>query len=173
MRAGCAALSIVMTAAIALTAVAIFMLHISIQPVLSGSMRPTFDPGSAIITRPIPTRDLRSGDIIVFHPPGESSVYAHRVTSVSGPADRPVITTKGDANPAPDGWHAQIVASSVPLVIGSVPGFGRFLVAVEQRDPRLILLATAALVLCVFGARDILGPAPGAEPPAPATANAG
>jgi signal peptidase I len=163
-----ATVSALITVAMVATAVAIFVFHIAVQPVLSGSMRPTFDPGAAIITRAIPTRDIRTGDVIVFLPPGETNVYAHRVTSVSGPADHPVITTKGDANPAPDRWHAQIVTSSVPLVIGSIPGFGRFLVAVEQRDPRLILLITAGLVFCLFGARDILGPAPEPQPSATA-----
>ena len=90
------------------------MLHLAIQPVLSGSMRPTFSPGAVVITRSIPTSSIRPGDIILFVPPGDTSQYAHRVTSVSGPAGRPVITTKGDANPAPDGWHAQIVGRRSP-----------------------------------------------------------
>jgi signal peptidase I len=151
-------------AAMVATAAAVFVLHLAIQPVLSGSMRPTFSPGALVITRSIPTSSIRPGDIILFIPPGDTSQYAHRVTSVSGAADRPVITTKGDANPAPDGWHAQIVASSVPQVVGSIPGLGRIIVAVEQSGARLFLLAAAGLVFSVLGTKSILGSAPTCEP---------
>lgn len=165
-RVAAVALTVFACGAIALAAAAVFFLHLAIQPVLSGSMRPSFSPGAAIVTRSIPSSSVQRGDVIVFTPPGETSRFAHRVTSVSGPKNRPIITTKGDANPAADPWHAQIVTPSVPKVVGSIPWFGRLLVAVEQRGPRLLLVVAAGLVICVLGTRSILdAPGPDLSPP--------
>lgn len=50
-----ALLIIVVSGALTARAVAVFPLHLSIRPVLSGSMRPTYAPGWAIVTRPTPT----------------------------------------------------------------------------------------------------------------------
>ena len=159
-------LGFVATGAMVLAAAAVFILHLTVQPVLSGSMRPTFDPGAAIITRPVATRSIRPGDVIAFIPPGHVSSFAHRVTSVSGPVDRPVITTKGDANPAADPWHAQIAAPSVSQVIGSIPGLGRVVVVVEQSGARLWLIVAAGLVICAVGTKSILTPPSPAPSPA-------
>ncbi len=146
------AASLAMTAA----AAAVFLFHLGIRPVLSGSMRPTYGPGWAIVTRPIPVADVRKGDIVVFTPPGLSSPFAHRVVSVSGSPSHPVITTKGDANSAPDPWHARLDGPTVPEVVTAVPWLGRLMLDVESRDLRLFLLVVAGLALCVAGTRFIL-----------------
>lgn len=151
-------MTVVVSAGMIAVAAAVFVFHVTVQPVLSGSMRPTFDPGSAIVTRRIASSSIRVGDVIVFFPPGQASSFAHRVTSVSGRASRPVITTKGDANPARDPWHAEISAPEVPQVIGTIPALGRFLVAARHRSSRVLLLAAAGLVVCIAGTRSILGP---------------
>jgi len=140
--------------------VAVFWLHLSFTPVLSGSMRPTFDPGSLIFTRQIPTADVRPGDIIVIVPPGETAPYAHRVETVTGPTDHPIVTTKGDANPAPDRWRAQLLASHTTEVIGSVPKVGLLIVTLHHRGWRVALLCLAGLAISVTGYRFIAGPRP-------------
>jgi len=154
------ALSVLATLAMMATAIGIVLFHVGFQPVLSGSMRPTFSPGSLVMTRPIPTRNVRTGDVILFTPPGQASPFAHRVTSVSGPADRPVIKTKGDANPVADPWKLQLVHSQVPEVIGAVPGIGRLAVAVHKHGSRVILIAVGGLIFCLVGTRSILGSRP-------------
>jgi signal peptidase len=141
-------------------ATGIVWFRVGFQPVLSGSMRPTFSPGSVVLTRPIATSNVRVGDVILFRPPGYTSSFAHRVTSVSGAVDRPVITTKGDANPVVDPWKVQLATARVPEVIGSIPRLGRMLVAIHKRGGRLLLILGGGLAFGAVGTRAILGPRP-------------
>ena len=83
-------------------------------------------------------------------PPGKSVVYAHRIVSVTGPRNAPVVTTKGDANKAADPWHAKITAQNVDEVIGSAPAIGRLLVGV--RGPGQILLALLGAIVAAWAA---------------------
>lgn len=136
---------------------AVFLLHLSLRPVLSGSMRPTFAPGAAIITRDIPVTKVRAGDIIVFEPPGYGgAAFAHRVVTVSGSSEHPVITTKGDANPIKDPWHVQLDDAKVPEVVGSIPDIGWVMNYVEQDGLHILLIAIIGIGVCVGGTRAIL-----------------
>jgi signal peptidase I len=145
-------------------AAAVLWFHLSARPVLSGSMRPTFAPGSVIVTRSLPVSRVRPGDIIMFTPPGWSASVAHRVVSVSGPADHPVITTKGDANPVKDPWHARLEGSTVPEVVGSVPWVGWAMTDVVHHWLRAFLIALVGLGVGVPGVRAILRSPGEAEP---------
>ena len=109
-------------------AVSVVTLHLGVRAVLTGSMRPDYGPGAVLLTERVPTSSVRPGMIVLFVPPGEHVQFAHRITSVSGPKDAPVITTKGDANKAGDPWHAKLVTPTVNRVIGSLPALGRVLV---------------------------------------------
>lgn len=155
-RTATSALAIVLAGICAACAVAVFWLHIGVRPVLSASMRPTYGPGWAIITRPIPVNQVRPGDIVVFTPPGESAEFAHRVMTVSGPSEHPVITTKGDANPAPDPWHARLDGSTVPEVVGEVPWVGYAIVDLKDQWARVLLIAVVGLGSCYVGTQAIL-----------------
>jgi signal peptidase I len=138
-------------------AAGVVVLHIGIRPVLTGSMRPTFDPGSIVVTEPVPVDRLTPGMVVLFVPPGQHDVFAHRITSVSGPPGAPVITTKGDANQHPDPWHARLTAPTVPRVVASVPWIGRLLTG--NRGPfQLVLIVGGGLVIGVAGTRWILRP---------------
>lgn len=65
------------------------------------SMRPLFRPGDSIYFDPCRIDELRTGDVILFTPPGERERVVHRVVS-TGPVG---IRTKGDANPYRDAWE--------------------------------------------------------------------
>lgn len=138
-------------------AACVVVLHLSTQTVLTGSMRGTFDPGALVFTREVPVANIAPGDVVVFTPPGESTPYTHRVVSVTGDRAHPVITTKGDANPAPDRWQAQLPGPTVPEVFGSVPHLGRLLLALQARGLRTVLLALLGAIVAVSGTRLILG----------------
>ncbi len=138
-------------------ALAVVTLGLGFRPVLSGSMRPTFQPGAVVVTEEVPVRSIHPGTIIVFSPPGERAEYAHRVTSVSGPASHPDITTKGDANPAPDPWHVRLASARVPVVVASLPWVGRLMVGVSG-PVHLILMLVGGLTVGVYGTRRILRP---------------
>lgn len=139
---------------------AVLLLHVRVAPVLTGSMTPTFRPGDAVVTRQVPVDSVRPGEIIVFHPPGSTTAYAHRVVTVTPSPAGPVITTKGDANPVPDGWHAALSEPTAPQVIGHVPYLGRVLVFFGTPLARAIGLAALGLVLTALATVAALGPAP-------------
>ena len=137
-------------------AASIFWLHLSLQPVLSGSMRPTYAPGALLVTKPMPTSKVRPGDIVVIIPPGETAPFAHRVATVTSSDGRTVITTKGDANPAADKWHAALLGSTVPQVITSVPYLGRAAVAMHGPMLRVLIAAFAGIAVAVAATRRLL-----------------
>src|SRR5664280_1929308 len=92
----------------AVVTVSVFTLHLGVRPVLTGSMRPDYGPGAVLLTRQVPLAAVHPGMIVLFVPPGDHAEYAHRITSVTGPASAPIITTKGDANEVADPWHARL-----------------------------------------------------------------
>jgi signal peptidase len=151
--AGVAGLTVVCTG----LAVAVVTQHLAIRPVLTGSMRPTYGPGALLVTKPVPVGDLHKGMIVLFVPPGENAEFAHRIASVTGPTSAPIITTKGDANPAPDPWHARLTAASVPEVVATVPWVGR-LTAGLRGPLQLLLIVVGGLFAAVAGTRWILRP---------------
>ena len=140
-----AGLALVLSAAVAFSVVT---LHLGVRAVLTSSMRPDYGPGALLLTERIPTDTIRPGMIVLFVPPGETSEYAHRIVTVSGPKDAPVVTTKGDANKTVDPWHAKLVSPTVSEVIGSVPGVGRLLISV--RGTGQILLAVMGGLLAAW-----------------------
>src|ERR1700716_1526178 len=69
----------------------------------TGSMRPTLNPGDVAVLTPESTNDLKQGQIVAFHPPGEPRLTGiHRVVSVHRVPNGVIIQTKGDANNATD-----------------------------------------------------------------------
>jgi len=135
------------------------VLHLGLSPVLTGSMRPSYAPGDAIVTRPVPVSALRPGMVVVFVPPGHQDAFAHRIVTVGGTPSRPVLTTKGDANPTPDHWRVTLSGTTIPRVVGSLPKAGYPLLWL--REPRwragviglLGLLMTTVLTRSVLRAR--------------------
>ena len=143
---GCAALTVTVVG-----------LHLNIRPVLTGSMQPTYGPGSVVVTEPVPVADLRPGMIVLFTPPGQHAAFAHRIVTVTGPRTAPIITTKGDANRYPDPWHAQLSSATVPRVVATVPWVGRLMVGLRG-TLQLLLIIVGGLTVAVTGARWILQP---------------
>jgi signal peptidase I len=138
-------------------ALVVVVFHIEVRPVLTGSMVPTYGPGALLVTEPVPVSDLHKGMIVFFVPPGERTEFAHRITSVSGGRSHPIITTKGDANKAPDPWRAQLDSATAPEVVATVPWLGRLMVGL--RGPiQLVLIVLGGLIVGVGGTRWILRP---------------
>ena len=113
-------LTLALSALLLGAAALLFFLHLSVQPVLTGSMRPTYAPGWAVVSRAIPVSAIRPGMVVIFVPPGQVGVLCPPGGDRVGP-DRcsRIITTKGDANPAADPWHARIAAHSIQQVVGA------------------------------------------------------
>lgn len=100
-------------AGLVLTAVVVVTVGVLLVPrafglapyvVTSGSMRPTFDPGSVVLARDVPSDDLRVDDIITFQTP--HGVTTHRIvqryTTQSDGGEALYFKTQGDANQTRD-----------------------------------------------------------------------
>jgi signal peptidase I len=142
--------------AVAAVAVGGLVLHMGMSPVLTGSMRPGISPGDAVITRPVDAHSLHKGDIAVFVPPGQSAPYAHRITTVTEKNGHVVVTTKGDANPAADSWHASLDNARVSVVVAHVPYLGRFMTWTSAPWMRALAIGLIGLVLTGIGTSAIL-----------------
>ena len=76
--------------------------------ITSGSMTGTYDRGSLVYDRVVPTSSLKVGDVITYAPPrgaGPAGLVTHRIHAITtGPDGRRVFRTKGDFNPSVDPW---------------------------------------------------------------------
>jgi signal peptidase I len=115
----------------------------------TGSMRPTLDPGDVAILTSEPTADLRNGQIVAFHPPGEPNLtVTHRAVSVKQTEDGAIIHTKGDANNARDPWRARVAGHTVWHEGFKLPKLGYLAVWCQQRLTRFAILSViVALVV--------------------------
>ena len=68
-----------------------------IDNVLSGSMSPAINVGSAVVTQPVDTQTIEVGDIIIYSSPQNGKMITHRVVGINGESLR-YFQTKGDAN---------------------------------------------------------------------------
>jgi signal peptidase I len=107
------------------TVVVPFAMGATPYTVLTGSMRPTLEPGSLVGVRPVDIADVRPGDIVTFQlRSGEPEVATHRVVGVAedGRGARE-LTTRGDANNVADA--APVRAEQVRgVVVYAVPWLG-------------------------------------------------
>jgi signal peptidase len=84
--------------------IAAHMGRLDLEPVLSGSMRPTFQPGDLVAAWRVQVSSLHVGEVIAFVPPGKRYREMHRIVKLSRSGDKTAITTKGDANHVTDPW---------------------------------------------------------------------
>jgi signal peptidase len=123
--------------------------------ILSGSMSPGMPMGSLALSAPVPTSELRVGDVLTFHPPHRADVLVtHRVwrivpnsTDLATGAKGPVLMTKGDANAGPDLWRVPVQGIAMKRV-ASVPKLGY---AMMQLQTRAVRIALVMLPVVAFG----------------------
>jgi signal peptidase len=116
--------------------------HIGFQPVLSPSMVPAFRPGDLIITKSEPAAAVKIGQVVALPIPGEPGQrYVHRIIKVTMRDGKPLVRTKGDANPAPEPYALRIDSPDVPVVIARVPSFGRVSTLLRHGWLRLVIVA--------------------------------
>jgi signal peptidase I len=150
------ALSCAGTAVLALAAAAVLILATGwfrLTPVLSGSMRPAFQPGDAVLTQRVASDAVRPGEVLVIHIPAQygGGLVVHRVTTVTRDGRGTVVTTKGDANNVADPWHATL-PGTVYRVRTVLPYVG-WIVDVKSLGGLLTLLAGAAVALFIASRR--------------------
>lgn len=118
----------------------------------TGSMRPTLNPGDVAVLTSESTTDLKQGQIVAFHPPGEPQLTViHRVFSVRHVPNGAIIETKGDANNATDQWHARIISKTIWRETLKAPMVGYLAVWSHQRAIRLgVLILIVTLVVSML-----------------------
>lgn len=115
----------------------------------TGSMRPTFKPGDIAILTSERATEMRKGQIVAFHPPGEPRLTVmHRVVSLIHSKDGVAFRTKGDANNAEDQWRPRIIGGTVWREDFKLPKLGYLAVWSQQRQVRLgILILVIGLIV--------------------------
>jgi signal peptidase len=119
--------------------------------VLSGSMRPTFDPGDLVIVRPEPVSSVRVGQVISYSVPvGEHQVETHRVIRVLRGGAHPIVQTQGDANNWRDPWTAQLQGPTAWRLTTVIPYGGYAINALRGRTAHLLTVVVAPVLLCLL-----------------------
>lgn len=72
--------------------------------ILTGSMSPSYPPGTLVVVKPVDAAELAVGDVVTAQlRSGRPEVVTHRISAVMYELDGGVVLeTKGDANPSPD-----------------------------------------------------------------------
>jgi hypothetical protein len=68
------------------------------------SMYPTLRDADLLEVEPVPTGEIRIGDVVVFPSPKSVGLVIHRVSALSADG----LTTRGDAGPTPDPWQTPV-----------------------------------------------------------------
>ena len=117
--------------------------------VLTGSMTPTYPPGTLVVVRPVAIDDVRAGDVVTFQlRSGDPAVATHRVVRVGWTADgERLLTTQGDANATPDAVPVREVQLRGEVWY-AVPWVGRLNVLLSPGQHQLLVrLAAGGLFL--------------------------
>ncbi|WP_371655865.1 MULTISPECIES: signal peptidase I [unclassified Streptomyces] len=135
-------------AAVTGLAVGRFCFDLRYEPILTGSMAPNLATGTLIALEKLDPRDVATGETIAFQPPkpyGEpgGAPVIHRVYSLTkSPDGTTVMTTKGDANPAPDPWKIDLESGTYRAPVFQVPYAGGVITWIRSLGP----FGTAALI---------------------------
>jgi signal peptidase I len=155
--------SLLRTAAVTLVVIAVAVIAaVMLGPVVagyeryvitSGSMTGTYDTGSVLYAKNVPTRELAVGDVITYAPPAGASPTAlvtHRIAAITrGPNGQRVYRTKGDANRAIDPWRFELRDAQQARASFAVPYVGFAFIALADRNLRMLLIGGPALLVAL------------------------
>jgi signal peptidase I len=118
--------------------------------ITSGSMTGTYDRGSLVFDRVVPTASLHAGDVITFRPPGHADLVTHRIHTLTTVKGKQVMTTKGDHNSAPDAWGSITVSNARQARVAfHVPYVGYGIAALSERWLRMLIIGLPALLIAL------------------------
>ncbi|HEX2105487.1 MAG TPA: signal peptidase I [Solirubrobacteraceae bacterium] len=143
-----------------LTAAAVVLAAIVLVPALlgfqryvitSGSMTGTYDRGSLLYDRVVPTSTLEVGDVVTYDPPqGAPGLVTHRIASIDvQPNGTRVFRTKGDANPTADPWTFTLSGQTQAKAAFHLPYAGYALAALGDRRLRMLIIGVPALLVAI------------------------
>jgi signal peptidase I len=121
--------------------------------ITSGSMTGTYDRGSIVFDRVVPTSSLRVGDVITYAPPAgttASALVTHRIAAIDRrPDGTRVLRTRGDANPAVDPWTFTLPRATQARAAFHVPYAGFAIAALGVRWIRMLVIGVPALLVAL------------------------
>lgn len=124
--------------------------------ITSRSMEPTINAGDMVLTRIIPTSEIKKRDIVVLPLPEDKNIrYSHRIVSVERSGVKTIVKTQGDANPNPDQWTLEVTSQDVTKVVGVIPTARIFSGPIERKWIYYGLFYGGAL-LALYGAWRLL-----------------
>ena len=143
---------------ILLVAIAVFVflsprLGWRVDTVLSGSMEPHLRVGGVVVTQPVETAGIGTGDIITFRSPLNGKLTSHRVIDVVNGESRG-FRTKGDANEDADPFtitEEQLVGK----VFLHIPYFGYITGFLKTSLGLLLTLCLPGLLIVIIEIRNI------------------
>jgi signal peptidase len=119
--------------------------------ITSGSMSGSYDRGSIVYGREVPTPSLRVGDVITYSPPGrvgDGGPITHRIAWIGRERDGTrVFRTKGDANRVADPWRFTLERPTQARVAFHIPYVGFALAALGVRSVRMLAIGLPALLI--------------------------
>ena len=131
--------------------------------IVSGSMTGTYDRGSVVFDRVVPTSRLAAGDVITYRPPAASGVdhlITHRIQAITVHDGVRVYRTKGDANPTADPWTFTLPKPTQARVSFHVPYAGFAVAALSDRRLRMLVVGLPALLIAVSSLASLWRPEP-------------
>lgn len=125
--------------------------------ILTGSMSPTYPPGTLVVVRPTGAGELKIGDVVTVQlESGEDTVVTHRIAAVSHQVDGDLeFTTKGDANSAAD-REPRLPVQIRGVLWYAVPYLGYVATALTGGERQWLVTAIAIGLLC-YAAVMLLG----------------
>ena len=120
--------------------------------IVSDSMTGTYDRGSIVYAKAVPTDALRVGDAITYAPPPgfvPHELVTHRIVGAKVVDGERVFRTKGDAVPTADPWTFMLPESTQARVDFSVPYAGFVIAALADRETRMLVIGLPALLIAL------------------------
>ena len=121
--------------------------------ITGGSMSGTIEKYSLVLEKRVPVDQLAVDDVITYLPPADSGVstlVTHRIVeATTDEAGVRHFVTQGDANPDPDPWLFSLDEGTQPVVSHVVPHVGHVVIALADRDTRMLLLGVPAALIAL------------------------
>lgn len=147
------AIILVVAAAIAATVLIPRLVGAIPYTVLSGSMSPTYPPGTLVVVKPVKVEEVSIGEVVTYQlSSGREAVATHRVVGLANDLrGERLLTTQGDANEVPDPEPVREVQVK-GKVWYSVPYLGHVnsIVSGRQRQIIMYVVITALLVYAAY-----------------------
>jgi signal peptidase len=144
-------------AVLALMTVATAAGWFAITPVLSGSMRPGYNPGDAMLTKRVSVNSLHVGDIVNIKVPPQQGggQRVHRIVAIRHQGTAVAVRTKGDANNLVDpGWF--VLKGNQYRTVARLPWVG-WLTDFRAANGGLLIVGAATVVGAISLAQRLRG----------------